>query len=132
MKKKKKAKSLSSIKKKAWGIFSQYIRRSSANDYGLCECYTCGTLAHWKHMQAGHGIGGRTNAVLFDQEIVRVQCVACNIYKSGNYTIFTTKLIKENGMEWWEKKLQDSHKIVKHTRADLEEKIRYYSERLNG
>jgi hypothetical protein len=48
------------------------------------------------------------NAVLFDEEIVKPQCVACNIFLRGNYTIFTTKLIKQHGMQWWENKLINS------------------------
>jgi hypothetical protein len=131
-KKKKKLKSLSSIKKKAWAIFSQYIRQSSADNRGYCTCYTCGNSANWKEMQAGHGIGGRTNTVLFDEEILRTQCVSCNIFKNGNYTIFTTKLIKEHGMEWWDNKLTNSRIPVKYTRSDLEEIISDYKRKLEN
>ena len=46
------------------------------------------------------------------------------------YHVFATKLIKEHGMEWWEKKLVDSHKAVKWTRIDIEEKINFYTEAL--
>jgi hypothetical protein len=70
--------------------------------------------------------------VLFDDSIVRVQCVSCNVFRRGNYPIFTTKLIKENGMDWWEKKLADACKVVKHTRADLEEMISEYQEKLRA
>lgn len=34
--------------------------------------------------------------------------------------MFTTRLIKENGMDWWESKLEGSRKVVKYTRPDLE------------
>lgn len=70
-------------------------------------------------MQAGHAIGGRHNAVLFDLDLIRVQCVQCNVFLHGNYHIFTTKLIRENGLEWWEQKLANSRRIVKLTRLDL-------------
>lgn len=120
---KRKKKTLPALKKKAWSLLSKCIRQSSADSKGMVSCYTCGNSGNWKEMQAGHGIGGRTNSVLFDKEIIRVQCVSCNIFKSGNYTIFTTKLIKENGMEWWENKLTNSRVLVKYTRADLEELI---------
>lgn len=131
-KKKPKLKSLSSLKKKAWVLFSQYIRQSSADNYGVCVCYTCGERQQWKEAQAGHAIPGRHNAVLYDEEIVRVQCVACNIFRRGNYQAFITKLIKSNGIEWWENKLSDSRQTVKYTRTDIQEIIDKYTERLKA
>jgi len=61
-------------KKKAWIQFSRYIRLKYAKN-GFVKCYTCSTVKHWKEMQAGHGIGGRSNAVLFNEDIVRPQCL---------------------------------------------------------
>jgi len=124
-KKKKKLKSISSLKKKAWYLFSKHIRQKSAVN-GYCTCYTCGNSHPWKEIQAGHGIGGRHNAVLFDEDIVKPQCVGCNVFLRGNYTIFTTKLIKEHGMQWWDNKLVNSRLIVKRTRSDYEEIIKAY------
>ena len=129
-KKKPKLKSLPSLKKKAWTLFSQYIRKKAIDTNGNCICYTCGDTLHFKYIQAGHAIPGRHNAVLFDEEIVKVQCVACNIFKRGNYPIFTTKLIKAHGMEWWENKLANSRKTVKYTRFDIQDIIDRYTERL--
>ena len=131
-KKKPKLKSLSSLKKKAWVLFSQYIRTKAMDNGGHCICYTCGDHSHWKEMQAGHAIPGRHNAVLYDEEVVRVQCVRCNIFLRGNYPIFTTKLIKAHGMEWWEDKLANSRKTVKYTRTDIQEIIDKYTERLKS
>lgn len=124
--------SLSSLKKKAWKLFSEWIRRKDADEGGTEYCFTCGRAFHWKELQAGHGIGGRHNAVLFDEEIVRPQCVACNVFLRGNYQVFITKLIKENGMKWWECKLSDSRKTLKLTRSDVEEIIEKYKEKLKG
>ena len=124
--------SIKSLKNKAWKLLSEYIRRKDADEGGTTNCYTCDLPIHWKYeAQAGHAIGGRHNAVLFDVEILRPQCVACNVFRRGNYPIFTTKLIKENGMEWWEKKLEDSRQLVKLTRDDYEEIIESYKTKLD-
>ena len=120
------------LKKRLWRIFSEYIRRRDADVGGTERCFTCGGLDHWKSLQAGHAIGGRHSAVLFDPDICRPQCVRCNIHLRGNYQIFITKLIKENGMEWWEKKLEDSRKVVKYARSDIEELIELYKRKLDG
>lgn len=113
--------SLKTLRKKAWDACSKYIRQLYSDHRGKAVCYTCGTLDDWKSSQAGHGIPGRTNAVLFDTEIIRVQCETCNIWKRGMHHIFTAKLIKENGLEWYENKLQQSKQIVKLGRSDYEQ-----------
>jgi hypothetical protein len=130
--KKKPVKSLRTLKASMWKLFSEYVRRKDADEGGTVSCYTCEKLMFWRDSQAGHAIGGRTNAVLFDASIVRVQCVSCNVFQGGNYPIFTTKLIKEKGMDWWEEKLANARKVVKHTRADLEEMISEYQEKLRA
>lgn len=118
-----KTKSLKTIKAKAWKLFSEYVRRKDADEGGTTRCYTCLQLAHWKELQCGHSIPGRHNAVLFDAEICRPQCQRCNIWCGGSYHMFTTRLIKENGMDWWEAKLEGSREVVKYTRSDLEDLI---------
>lgn len=67
---------------------------------------------------------------MLDASIIRVQCPICNVWKGGNYPVFTTKLIKENGMDWWEAKLAGARQIVKYTRSDLEELINTYKAKL--
>lgn len=115
-----KQKSAKTLKNKAWKLFSEYVRRKDADEGGTDRCYTCGKLAHWKELQAGHSIPGRHNAVLLDESICRPQCPVCNVWKRGMYHVFAGKLIKENGLEWWEQKLFYSKKVVKITRGDYE------------
>jgi hypothetical protein len=82
----KKKPTLKSLKNKAWKLCSEYVRRKDADAGGFCGCYTCGAPIHWKlEAQAGHAIGGRTNSVLLDVDIIRPQCVACNVFRRGMY-----------------------------------------------
>jgi hypothetical protein len=81
-------------------------------------------------MDAGHAIGGRHGAVLFDEDIIRPQNKRCNIFLRGNYPVFVAKLIREHSLEWWEKKLEDSTKLKKYTQSDLLEMIESYQSRL--
>lgn len=121
---------LRSLKNKCWRLFSEYIRRKDADAGGTERCYTCEALAHWKELQCGHAIGGRHNAVLFDEEICRPQCVRCNVFMRGQYPIFTAKLIRENGLDWFERKLEQARQVVKLTRADFEDAIQNYKQKL--
>lgn len=126
----KKKPTLKSLKNKCWALFSEYVRRKNADINGTERCYTCGALAHWKELQAGHAIGGRHNAVLLDESICRPQCQRCNIFLRGNYPIFTSKLIRENGLEWFESKLINARAVVKISRADYQERIEELKQKL--
>lgn len=95
-------------KKKAWDAFSLYIRLKGRDSNGVVYCYTCGKPKTVKTIQAGHGIGGRSNAVLFDERVVRPQCVGCNVFGGGQYRIFTHKLINELGLDVYNKVSEDS------------------------
>lgn len=86
----------------------------------------------YSEAQASHAIGGRHNAVLFDEEIIRPCCVGCNVFLRGNYQVFITKLIEENGFAWWQAKLAASKMTIKYSRADLEAKIESYKARLRA
>lgn len=128
----KKKSSLSGLKKKVWKLCSEFVRRKHADEGGTVSCFTCGQLMYWKEAQAGHAIGGRTNAVLFDIEIIRPQCVRCNVMLRGNYPVFTTRLIRQKGLRWFEKKLIDARQPVILKRSDLEELAEEFSILLGG
>jgi len=125
-----KHKTIGSLKKTAWDLLSKIVRLTHS-DGNTCQCFTCGKLMFWKEAQAGHAIPGRTGAVLLDEEILRPQCVGCNVFGRGQYHIYTTKLIEENGMDWWKCKLVESKQLRKWNRVELEETIKKYRERLN-
>lgn len=123
------AKRLSYYKNKAWDLFSIYVRKSYADSNGMVSCYTCGNVMRWQDSQCGHAIGGRHGAVLFDEDICRPQCVTCNLTKRGNYTLFTTKLINENGINWWNTKIEESKGEIKRGKSEYLELIEQYREK---
>jgi hypothetical protein len=119
----KKKPTLRGLKNKAWKLFSEWVRRKDSDEGGTCVCVTCRTPLYWKDAQAGHFVGGRTNAVLFHPDLVHVQCVACNIFRGGNYAAYTLFMLDRYGREKVEEFLALKHKVVKYTRSDLEELI---------
>ena len=54
----------------------------------------------------------------------------CNIFRRGNYQVFVAKLIRENGIDWWEKKLVESRQLKTYSREELNEIILNYRIRL--
>jgi hypothetical protein len=111
--------SLKKLKKRAWDMCSKFIRLSSADEDGYVYCYTCGKRAKWNDgMQAGHGIAGRNNAVLFMVEVIRPQCVGCNYFGKGQTKKFTERLIEDSGEERYEELLHQAQQPLKRTAQD--------------
>ncbi len=109
-------------KREAWAACSQYIRRKYASSRGVAACYTCGWIANWQDMDAGHATAGRGNAVLFEEELLRPQCKRCNQGEGGRSKIFQAKLEKELGPARLRELLARKHQAVKLTTQELQEK----------
>ena len=76
---------MSILKKKAWKMFSLYIKVRDSNAQGICACCTCGKEMAFDDQDnnAGHFVAGRNLSILFDDKIVHSQCVGCNVMLSG-------------------------------------------------
>ena len=116
---------LSKAKKGAWKAFSLFIRTKGSKN-GQNTCYTCSKVFPIKKLQAGHGIGGRNNAVLFNEDLVRPQCIGCNMFAHGRYAVFTRRLINELGIKAYDELVLESNQVVKYTVSDYEELERFY------
>jgi len=113
----------SKIVKKLDVIFSQYIRLKYSDHHGMTECFTCGKRDHWKKMQCGHFQSRKNYSTRWEEDNVRVQCVGCNMFKSGEQYVFGLKL----GQQLAEEMFIKSKQVVKFTNDELIEKIDHYS-----
>ena len=120
-----KRKTVASIKKKIWPIFSEYIRKrdcirtTGCSSFGLC--ITCGKRYHFKLLQAGHFIPGRHNSNLFSAKGTHAQCYNCNINLRGNTLEYRRKIIELYG-EGVDLELEEiAREIKKFTMTELEE-----------
>ena len=93
---------VSKLKRKLWPIFSRFTRlrdcleTTGTIEYGIC--ITCGAKIPFKFLDAGHFVGGRGNAVLFDEEQVNAQCKRCNM-NGGNWIPYEKIMLKRHGKE---------------------------------
>lgn len=124
--KKKKLKSISSLKKKAWKNFSQFIRTKGMDRFGRNVCVTCHKVLPWKSLQAGHFIDGRCNSILFEEMGVHPQCLVCNIFKKGNKIEYYDFMLKKYGQEKIDYLRKLAEVTMQFRRADLEEIIKKY------
>ena len=121
------AKSLKSLKNKAWTVFSTYIRQKFADSSDFVSCYTCGNKIHWKESQTGHWIEGHSNAVYINEDYVRPQCMRCNIFLKGNQGTFRDKIRQELGDERVDQLIIESKQVKILKSYDYEELIEHYS-----
>jgi len=113
----------SKLVKKLDVIFSQYIRLKYSDHHGMTECFTCGKRDHWKKMQCGHFMSRKNYSTRWEEDNVRVQCVGCNMFKSGEQYVFGLKL----GQQLAEEMFIKSKQVLKFTNDELIEKIDHYS-----
>ena len=87
---------ISTLKKKAWKVFSFYIRH---RDRG--RCFTCGLQKDPREMQAGHFINAAVCGLpLYFSEInVNCQCYRCNINLGGYGAEYAKRLEQKYGKE---------------------------------
>lgn len=114
-------------RKKAFRMFSKYIRLFHADDSGYCTCITCGTKKHWKEMDTGHFIHNR-NSIHFDERNVNPQCTYCNRYLHGNQINYTLFMIKTYGKKIVNELIKKSKEIKRWKVYELEEIYQTYRE----
>ena len=124
---KKKAKTRSYYVKKLDSIYSQYIRLKDSRN-GMAECVTCGEVKPWKDMQNGHYMSRAYQATRWLDMNCNVQCVACNVFKKGNYTEYAMYMINLHGPDGVEQLMKLAKTGEKITTPDLKARIIYYTE----
>ena len=115
--------SLKSLRKKAWKLFSEYIRRS---EKGIC--YICGNRRNWKEQNAAHYI--HRDSLDYDTVNIHCSCVRCNKWLSGNLGIYAERLIAEYGEEAIAELRHRANQVKKFTITELQGLITKYSQAL--
>jgi hypothetical protein len=132
-KKIKKKSSATSIEKKLWKVFSEYIRRRDAKKFSggdIGKCITCSHIGHWKTMDCGHGISRRHQSTKYDEKNNHLQCKGCNGPKSGKQFEYMLEVDRKYGKGTAELLLAKSKHSVKRTAFEFEILLNEYLKRL--
>ena len=127
-------KSISSLKKKLWPLFSEFIRKrdclltTGLKDYG--KCITCQKTIPRTLLQAGHFIPGRHNVNLFSERGTHAQCYNCNINLKGNTLIYRRKIVEMYGKGYDEILERENKKILQYKPPQLEAMIEIYKNKI--
>lgn len=124
--KKRKKTPIGKLKKLAWKVFSEWIRKRDANEDGFTRCITCGKWDHWKNLQASHFIPGRRNSILFLEENCHAACYVCNVLKHGALEEYYPFMLSKYGQETIDRIKRLKNEIFKPTREYYESLIAKY------
>lgn len=76
-------------------LFSQQVRLTYVDEYGMVACFTCDTIKHWKQMQNGHFISRAKMSTRYHLKNCRPQCKNCNEHNDGEEKVFAERLEAE-------------------------------------
>lgn len=121
--KEKKANSPAVLKDTLDTLASLYVRRRASDWQGNATCITCGKVAHYKTLQAGHYVSRSNYSVRYDLRNIHVQCFKCNMKfggcKGGNLVQYTKYLLNTYGEKWLKELIADGEKIKQWTPEEL-------------
>ena len=107
-------KTKSQAETRAWNRFSQWVRvKGCLETTGfpfVGVCITCGRRFHISYLDAGHMKGGRNNALLFHEDLVKPQCRRDNQLLHGKQKKFRKALVSKFGedkVSQWEREAKE-------------------------
>jgi len=121
-------KSISKLKKELDKWFSLYIRLRWATNEGLCQCVTCGKVAHYKEMHNSHFQSRKHLSTRWNEQNCQVGCVRCNVFNYGEQFKFSIYLESKYGKGTAQELEYMARQITKVSRSDYEENISYYKD----
>lgn len=128
--KKKKVVPITKLKKKLWQVFSEYVRAEAADNFGNCQCVTCGKVMKWKGdgLNVGHFLPQKLNPILIFNELnVAPQCPRCNMSGEGEQWLFGQYIISKHGQAAIDALFSLKGTPFKFTHDWLQEKIEHYN-----
>lgn len=126
--------SLSCLKKKAWKLFSEWVRRKAADYKETAACVSCGSVIPWKTGDAGHFIPKSRGLVYyFHEKNVHFQCKVCNIWNKEQAKIrYTLYMQNKYGPNIVQELEELSLHPAKYSRVDYEVMIETFKMRLEN
>lgn len=126
---KKKEKKLTLLTKEAQTVFNRYIRKRDSEN-GYFTCISCQKTMETNRMNAGHYVPvARSKFLRFNEWNTNGECEGCNCFDEFHligYKKNLTEKIGKKAVEWLE---DNSRKLKKYTREELEEIIKKYEEK---
>ena len=122
---------LGSLKELAWKDFSKYIRLrdclKTTGSKNSGRCITCGKVFPIEKLQAGHFLAGRNASILFHEDMVNAQCMACNVFLHGNIEEYYPIMLEKYGqskIDEWKVLKNQTHRWTKEELKEIRQKFK--------
>jgi 5-methylcytosine-specific restriction endonuclease McrA len=109
-------------------VFSIFIRTRDSDENGICKCFCCGKIAHYKEMDCSHFVNRKHLALRWNEINCQTTCRSCNRFDEGNLPAFALSLQKKYGSDIIEKLLSQKNTTVKFTSFELKVMTDHYKE----
>ena len=106
--------------------FSLFIRLRDSDSNGYARCCTCGKVAHFKDMDAGHFVNRQFKALRFNEKNVNGQCRKCNRFCEGNIPEYSLFMIKKYGKGTTETLIATKNIYTKMGSFEIEQIAKHY------
>ena len=117
-------------KAKAWEVFARFIKVrdciATTTFPFVGHCVTCDKRFHIKSLQAGHLFPGRSNAKLFQEEVVNAQCFHCNVTCNGRIKRYRKRMEAKYTVGKVEKWEFEGDKVIRDRDMDFPYQAIYY------
>lgn len=120
-------KSITTLKKKLWMVFSKYVRLRDSDADGYVECFTGGGKMWWRDSQAGHFQSRRFSSTFIHEKNVHAQSPEHNLFLAGNQYVYGKRLDEIYGEGTADSLVQLSREYFKISIPWLEEQYKHYS-----
>ena len=107
-------------------VFNTFIRFRDKND----PCISCGCDMSNRKGDASHYYPTTYQYLRFNELNVHLACVPCNQHKRGNLHEYLPKLEVKIGVDAVQKLHNDRHKKLELSVLEIQEKIKYYKEKV--
>lgn len=112
------------MKEKLDIIFSKFIRLRDTDEYGYCNCFTCGGNFYYYNLECGHFRSRRHLGTRWYQENAHAQCRECN--QKEDIGAMMIAMINRHGIETAEEIISISKKDFKFSKQDYEDMYHHY------
>ena len=113
-------------------VFSEYIRRRDADEYGRVKCCTCPAVAHWAEMDCGHFVSRGNMSTRYDEMNCHAQCKTCNQVNGGEWGTHMKYIADRYDYGVPGDLIRQGHQVKHWTRSELHEMIKLYRQKSSG
>ena len=111
-------------------IFSKYIRLRDVMPNGYFVCISCGQIKPFEKADCGHFFSRKHMATRFDEDNAHCECSQCNRFSSDHIARYQVNLVRKIGQKRFEKLVWKHNSTKKWCDFELEELIKYYTEKI--